>query len=83
VRREARKAEAEEVNEPMKRHQLTQWDGLIALAEARLERSRIKTMQLEALLKDFRAQAKAGERCPTEIAVSAERDFIELLQIKK
>jgi hypothetical protein len=67
----------------MKRHQSTEWNDLIAFAKVRLERSRIKTMQLEGLLKDFRAQAKAGEPSPIEIAASAGTDFTELLQMKK
>jgi hypothetical protein len=55
------------------------WKALIKIAEAKIERSRLKTQQLEALLADFRAQAKAGKPCPTEIAELG-TDLSKLLQ---
>ncbi len=47
------------------------WKELIQIAERQLDRSRVKTQQLEALLRDFRLQAARGEPCPTEVADGA------------
>jgi hypothetical protein len=44
------------------------WPDLIAYAEQKLARSRVKTAQLEAIIATFRAQAESGEPCPTELS---------------
>jgi hypothetical protein len=48
--------------------QTRKWAELIAIAEAKLAKSQLKTGQLQAVLASFRAQAKAGEPCPTDLA---------------
>ena len=45
-----------------------EWDALIRFTEARVERAEVKKGQLLAILANFRAKARAGEPCPTEIA---------------
>lgn len=44
------------------------WIPLIKYAEQKLDRARIKVLQLEAIVEDFRRQAKAGEPSPIDIA---------------
>ena len=44
------------------------WRDLIEAAEVKLERSKLKTGQLQAIIETMRSQAKAGEPCPTELA---------------
>lgn len=47
---------------------MSQWRKLIEYAEAKLERNRLKTAQLEALITTFRRQAAHGAPCPTEMS---------------
>ena len=44
-----------------------QWETLIRFTKEKIERSRVKTSQLEAILEGFRTQAKAGAPCPTDV----------------
>ena len=45
-----------------------EWEDLIQLAETKLERSRLKTSQLQAILAQFRRQADAGEPSPSDLS---------------
>lgn len=44
------------------------WDDLLAYAEEKIRRSKVKTLQLEALLASLRQQRESGGQCPTEVA---------------
>lgn len=44
------------------------WKELIAFTDEKARRARLKADQLEALSKQFREQAKAGEPTPFQVA---------------
>lgn len=43
------------------------WKDVIAYAEHKLDRARLKVLQLETLIAKFRTQAKAGEPSPLDL----------------
>jgi len=44
------------------------WETLITMAEAKLRQTTLKTSQLQALIATMREQAKAGDKCPSEVS---------------
>jgi hypothetical protein len=51
-----------------------QWPEIIAYAEDKLKRTKLRAGQLEALISVFRAHSEAGDPCPTELVKSIQSD---------
>lgn len=46
------------------------WLEIIEYAEAQLHRAKLRTDQLEALIRVFRGHAEAGDPCPSELVTA-------------